>query len=360
MAMRGVYEKVAGSGVWYIRWADPTGKIRREKAGTVAVAHKLLLKRKNESQFERKLPSLSRRRILFSELAEDALEYSRLHKKSYRTDCVRLGKLTAWFGQRVADTILPSEIERQLAAHCKTAATSNRYRAALSLAYKLGERDGKVTANPARKTKQRREDNARLRFLSFDEEAQLQAYILEHWPHHWPDVQLALNTGMRAGEQFGLKWADVDFERRTIALHVTKNGNPRYLPLNDDALSALRALETQRNGQEWVHLNWRGDKTASPRFWFEQAVENLKLSDVVWHSLRHTFASRLAMAGESLRTLQELLGHRTLTMTARYAHLSPQHTLAAVQRLCHTQKGTDPRTDPGSKVTFPDNTAIVQ
>lgn len=259
MAERGIYEKVAGSGVWFIRWSDATGKIRREKAGTVAVARKLLLKRRHESQFERKSPTLSRRIILFSELAQDALVYSRMHKKSYRTDCVRMGRLCSWFGQRVAETILPSEIERTLAKHCKTPATSNRYRAALSLAYKLGERDGKVTTNPARKTKQRREDNARLRFLSFDEESLLRAHILENWPHHWPDVQLALNTGMRAGEQFGLKWRDVDMEGRTIALHSTKNGNPRYLPLNDDALAALRALETQRNGQEWVHLNWRGD-----------------------------------------------------------------------------------------------------
>jgi integrase len=124
--------------------------------------------------------------------------------------------------------------------------------------------------------------------------------------------------------------------------------------LNDDAIAALRTLEKERGEQEWVHLNWRGDKTASPRFWFEQAIEKTKLSDVVWHTLRHAFASRLAMAGESLRTIQELMGHRTLTMTARYAHLSPQHTLAAVQRLCNTQKGTDPRTDSSSKVTFPD------
>jgi integrase len=360
MAERGVYEKVSGSGVWYIRWADPTGKIRREKAGTVAVAHKLLLKRKNESQFERKLPTLSRRRILFSELAQDALTYSRTHKKSYRTDCVRLGKLAEWFGQRVADTILPSEIERQLAAHCKTAATSNRYRAALSLTYKLGEQNGKVDANPARKVKQRREDNGRLRFLSFDEEARLREHILEHWPHHWPDVQLALNTGMRAGEQFGLKWADVDFERRLIALYETKNGQPRHIPINDDAFASLRALETQRNEQEWVHLNWRGDKTASPRFWFEQAVRASGIERIVWHGMRHTFASRLAMTGVDLLTIGRLMGHRTLTQTARYAHLAPSHSMAAVQRLCHTQKGTDPRTDPGSKVTFPDNTAIVQ
>jgi integrase len=151
----------------------------------------------------------------------------------------------------------------------------------------------------------------------------------------------------------------VDLERRTIALLDTKNHRPRYLPLNDDAIASLRTLEKQRGEQQWVHLNWRGDKTASPRFWFEQALEKTKLTDVVWHTLRHTFASRPAMAGESLRTIQEHMGHRTLTMTARYAHLSPQHTLAAVQRLCNTQKGTDPRTDTGSKVDSPDAQSIV-
>jgi integrase len=355
MAERGIYEKVSGSGQFYIRWADPTGKVRREKAGTLAVARKLLIKRKNESQIERKLPSLTRRRVLFSELAKDTLVYSKLNKKSWRTDGVRLGRLTEWLGQRVADTILPSEIERLLSTHCKTPATSNRYRAVLSLAYKLGERDGKTTTNPARKTTQLREDNSRLRYLSIDETAKLKTYIIETWPHHWPDVQLALNTGMRAGEQYGLKWQDVDLDRRTIALLDTKNGHPRYLPLNDEAVAALRTLATQRNEQDWVHLNWRGDKTSSPRFWFEQAVRETKLSGVVWHSLRHTFASYLAMAGESLLTIGRLMGHRTLTQTARYAHLSPDHMGAAVQRLQYTQKGsdprTDPRTDPSSKVT---------
>ena len=158
---RGIYEKVSGSGQWYIRWADPTGKIRREKAGTPAVARKLLIMRKNESQLERKLPSLSRKRVTFAELAQDALAYSLTHKKSYRTDKVRLDRLVTWIGDRVADTLLPSEIERLLSTRCNTPATSNRYRAVLSLAYKLGEADGKVTTNPARKTKQHRESNAR-------------------------------------------------------------------------------------------------------------------------------------------------------------------------------------------------------
>ena len=87
----------------------------------------------------------------------------------------------------------------------------------------------------------------------------------------------------------------------------------------------------------------------SPRFWFDQAVTDANLADFTWHCLRHTFASRLVMAGVDLRTVQELMGHKTIQMTVRYAHLAPQHRLAAVQRLCDTeaiQKGpSDTRTD---------------
>ena len=357
MKIRGIYERAKG--VWYIRFADASGKLRREKAGTLATAKKLLVVRQNESQIQRKLPSLSRKRVTFAELAKDALTYSAAHKKSYRSDVVRFGRLTEWIGNRVADTITPSEIESLLRTQCRTPATSNRYRAAMSLAYKLGERDGKVSCNPARKAKQQRETNARLRYLSRDEESLLQNYIVEQWPHHWPDVQLSLNTGMRAGEQFGLKWQDVDFDRRLICLHDTKNGQSRHIPLNNDAVAALRALEGQRNGQQWVHLNWRGDKAASPRFWFEQAVKEMKCEGVVWHSLRHTFASRLAMAGESLLTIGRLMGHRTLTQTARYAHLSPDHMRAAVDRLQYNQNGTGPRTDSRTKVHIETDAGIV-
>ena len=75
-----------------------------------------------------------------------------------------------------------------------------------------------------------------------------------------------------------------------------------------------------------------GARLLGPRHWFEDAVENAKLVGFTWHDLRHTFASRLVMAGVDLRTVAELLGHKKIQMTMRYAHLAPQHKLAAVEK----------------------------
>jgi len=70
-----------------------------------------------------------------------------------------------------------------------------------------------------------------------------------------------------------------------------------------------------------------------PRQWFDPVLKDAKISGFTWHCLRHTFASRLVMAGVDLRTVQELMGHKTISMTVRYAHLAPKHTLTAVERL---------------------------
>ena len=91
------------------------------------------------------------------------------------------------------------------------------------------------------------------------------------------------------------------------------------------------------NGSRWVFPGRHGNHVMSPRSWFEAALQRAGIKDFTWHCLRHTFASRLVMAGVDIRTVQELLGHKTITVTLRYAHLAPQHQLAAVQRLCDTE-----------------------
>lgn len=348
--LRGIFEKVPGSGVWYIRYADATGRIRKEKAGTVATAKTLLTMRQHEAQIERKLPQVKRRGILFSEIAEDALEYSRSFKASHRDDTSRMGMLLPFLKDRPAESVTPQELQRLLMKQTRTAATFNRYRALLSLTYKLAMRNGKATSNPARSVPQRREKNERIRWITAEEEAALRTYILSKWPQHWNAVELALHTGMRMTEQFTLKWSQVDFDKRVLTLPETKNGRPRYIPLNDQAVAALTACHALKNEQPWVFLNRYGERLESPRVWFEKALEGCKLSGITWHTLRHTFASRLAMAGVELRTLQELLGHKTVVMTLRYTHLSPQHNFAAVQKLCDAQNGTDPKTDPDTKL----------
>jgi site-specific recombinase XerD len=358
--VRGVYEKVHGSGIWWICYFDAEGRKRREKAGRKSDAIDLYRKRKMEVLQGKKLPEkLRARKVRFAELAKDALEYSKEHKRSYTDDKVRMAKLKEWLGERPADSVAPQEIERWLSSkgeHLKPA-TLNRYRALLSLVYRLGIQNGKALSNPARLVRQRKEENGRIRFLSPEEEQTLRAVIQRDYIHHEAELDIALNTGLRRSEQYGLTRDCVDFERRQLTVRRSKNGETRHIPLNDTAVAALRAAEAYRDGP-YVFLKRDGGRLHSSRFWFDAAVKDAKLKEFTWHCLRHTFASRLVMAGVDLRTVQELMGHKTIQMTVRYAHLAPQHRLAAVQRLCDTSTArkalSDTTTDtaPGMSATI--------
>jgi integrase len=137
-------------------------------------------------------------------------------------------------------------------------------------------------------------------------------------------------------EQYGLRWNQVDFERRQLHLIRTKNGDSRTIPLNTFAMGALRVLrgEQTRPGASPVFPSLRtGDALQGSRGWFSTALEEAKIEGYTWHCNRHAFASRLVMAGVDLRTVAELLGHRTLQMVMRYAHLAPEHQASAVDRL---------------------------
>jgi integrase len=155
---------------------------------------------------------------------------------------------------------------------------------------------------------------------------------------------LALETGMRRGEQYSMEWDRVDLERRQLLLLKTKNGTARVVILTASAVKALEELRQRRNpDSKWVCLTRYGEPMVSPRAWFELVMEeaikkNPALHDVTWHIFRHTYISRLVMAGVDLRTVQELAGHKDIKMTTRYAHLAPSHKLAAVDRLAEHRK----------------------
>jgi site-specific recombinase XerD len=330
MNQRGIFEKVPGSGIWWIHWYDADRRRHREKAGTKSAAIALYRKRKTEVLERRKLPERVRRApVLFSEIANDALEYSRLHKRSYGDDKCRMSRLLEWFGPLSAESLYPQEIELRFAQQGWAPATVNRYRSLLSLTYCLAIRNRKVRDNPARLVQHRLEDNARLRLLEDHEEAELRGAIRTLYPEREPEFDLALHTGMRRGEQYGLTWPDVDLVRRMLRIPRSKNGAMRYVPLNATAQHAL--VELRSRNERNSHLVCGG--TRSPRHWFEPVVKASGLKDFSWHCLRHAFASRLVMAGVDLRTVAELLGHKSLSMVMRYAHLAPDHQRAAVKQL---------------------------
>jgi len=349
---RGVYEKLPGSGVWWIRYADTMGRIRREKAGTKSSALTIYRKRKTETLQGKKLPeSLRTPAVSFAELAHDALDYAKAHKRTYEDDVLRMPWLLAAFRERAADSITPQDLERHL-SHMAEArnwapASANRYRALISLIFRLGIENGKVKENPARLVKHRLVNNARTRWLSPEEEVRLRVAIEARHPEHLPELGLALNTGLRLSEMYGLTWENVNVSRRVLTIPLSKNGEMRHVPLNGPAVAALVELRKRGDGTGRVIRNPQGEPLSDPRHWFEPAVRTAKIRAFSWHCLRHTFASRLVMAGVDLRTVQELLGHKSIGMTVRYSHLAPSHTLAAVERL----SGAIPEAPTGTRTS---------
>lgn len=215
------------------------------------------------------------------------------------------------------------------------------------LTYREARRGGKVNVNPARDVRHRREDNSRVRYLNqFEpmrteidylkplktEEERLRAVIQHDCPEHLAEFELAVSTGLRKGSMYGLEWSMVDWTGRMLNIPISKNGEALHMPLNNAALAALRTV--YQRGEKTGRV-FQSEKTGKPlansRHWFEDAVEQPGITDFHWHDLRHCFATKLRMKGAKLEDISELLGHKSLAMSRRYAHLGPNqlHKVAA-------------------------------
>jgi integrase len=171
-----------------------------------------------------------------------------------------------------------------------------------------------------------REPQGRLRWLTEDEiKKLLEACGKSRNRDLRAAVVLAINTGLRRSELLGLTWDRIDLSRGVIRLELTKSGKRREVPLNAESYAVLVSLGPKDTGRVF--------RKQSLRKAYENAVSNAKLDDVNFHTLRHTFASWAVMRGVSLKELQELLGHSSLAMTMRYAHLAPERLRSAVARL---------------------------
>jgi integrase len=351
--MRGVYEKDPGSGVWWIRWTDGQGKLHREKAGRRTDAKTLVEKRRTEVLQQKKLPEQYRERVTFDELCDDAEEYSKATNNAKVTHDLglKVAKLRLVFGPRMAESITRQEIVRWLTQEADSRgwaiSTRNRWQSALSLIFRVGIQNSKLEANPVSLIRQPAEHNDRIRYLTAEEEGRLIAAVCRRCPENLPTLLLSLHTGMRSGEQFSLRWNQVDFDRSQISLYRKKNSKLQYIPLNRDALDALKQI---RRTSFYVFPSGRKENSSikSPKGWFNAAVKEAQIEGYTWHCNRHTFASRLVMAGVDLRTVGELLGHKVMQMTMRYSHLAPAHKAAAVARL---ESGTGTGTDTGTQPT---------
>jgi integrase len=213
-------------------------------------------------------------------------------------------------------------------------------KATLSAIYQEGRENDKVRVNPARDLKQRPVSNGVIRFLTLDEETRLRGVLRGHIQikghlaqyqepqirHRLAELDVALGTGMRKSEQYGLKWRDIDFTERIINLRDTKNGSSRRVFMIDDVVTAMHTLKALGLKRRVARA---GDVAPEDmvfalgdnKKWWNAALKEAGIENFRWHDLRHTFCSRLAQNGASLKIIQEAAGHKTIAMSARYAHL---------------------------------------
>jgi integrase len=151
--------------------------------------------------------------------------------------------------------------------------------------------------------------------------------------HLKPMVLVSLNTGMRRGELFDLKWSTVNFTTKTItaAGDTTKTNDTRHIPMNKEVVAALEAWKKQAGKSRYVFPSKAGGRLEDVKAAWLKLLERASIEAFRWHDMRHDFASRLVMAGVPLNTVRDLLGHSDIKMTLRYAHLAPGTKAAAVE-----------------------------
>jgi len=221
-------------------------------------------------------------------------------------------------------------------------------------------RMGKLATNPIRKVDKPRIDRQpKIRFLSAAEESRLRIALRErdaklcldrtsgnrrrvlrretllppllHFGDHLtPAVLLSMNTGLRLGETLKLRWKNVHLDRcwLTVEGREAKSRQTRHVPLNAEAVSVLSQWREQSGSQGRVFNVSLSFKTA----WW-RLLEYADIQNFRWHDLRHHFASRLVQEGVPLNTVRDLLGHSSVAMSLRYAHLAPDQRCDAVAKL---------------------------
>lgn len=203
--------------------------------------------------------------------------------------------------------------------------TINRYRGTLSAIFTYAFKQGYVTANPVKRTSSLPQPKGRVRYLSqVERERLLKACRQSEWNRLYLLVLMAMTTGMRKSELLRLTWADIDFDNSLAFLYDTKNGEPRVCPIPEATMEEMRKFRGVGAALVFPSTTMPDQPFEFKKHWFK-ALEQARVENFVFHSLRHDFCSSLAMHGASLVEIAELAGHKDLQTTKRYTHLSVKH-----------------------------------
>ena len=345
---------------WQIDYFDPTGR---------RVRRNFKKKKEAEAELAKRISLIAEKRYLdvkkeYTTTLEEVLEKyeeNYKHQASYtNSKCHFIENFREYFGKETRlesikyvglETYRNHLRRKPTKSGTRTIASINREMACLHHIFEKAAEWEMIERNPFDRGKSllAKENNKRLRFLTEDEIMKL---IKECSKHLRPVVVCAINTGMRKGEILSLKWSQV--RNGFIYLEKTKNNEARQIPINDTLAELFTEMKrVQGPGAQDVFTfakgeqSLKGDKPVrerrgpapipemvqNVRTAFTSALERAGIRDFRFHDLRHTFASHMIMRGASLKDLQELLGHKSMSMILRYAHLTQEHKKTAVNLL---------------------------
>lgn len=255
-----------------------------------------------------------------------------------RNQAIHLAWWREQLGERPLSEVTPARLAecRDRLAQGRAPATVNRYLAALGAAFRVAVAEWQwLEDNPLRKVRRPPEPSGRVRFLSDEERRRLLAAGQASSNRYlYAIVVLALSTGARKQEVLGLTWPDVDLPRARLLLQLTKNRERRSLPLAGRALEEIQQMaKVRRLDTPLLFPRADGRRPIDIRHAWARALKEADVKDFRFHDLRHSAASYLAMTGASLAEIAEVLGHKTLAMVKRYAHLSEAHIAGVVARM---------------------------
>jgi len=297
-----------------------------------------------------------RRDMPFFELVDQFLEkHSLVEKASYKRDKVIGTVVKAYFGKTPVGDITPFDIKEWRKWRMKrvtrrgkpiTKAALNRELAFMKTMFNLAVEWGWLKSNPAQDVKLLKGETKRLRILEREE---LTGLIGAAANYLRPIIIAAVSTGMRKSELLGLRWKDIDFGRGFIRVEHSKNGEARSVPMDDFLKEKLLPIKRGKASNDAVFTR-EGAIVTCFKEAFKAACRRAGISDFRFHDLRHTAASLLAAGGCDIITLQNILGHKSISMTQRYAHLIPERFEKSRQIMQDFWQGSGPQTGD-TKVT---------
>lgn len=373
-APKGLFHHPGGG--WGLRFVCGVGHVHQEHSGSSKTealrqlsARRLRvhdgrgwcprLERQQQRESARMEQERQARRQTFRAYAKQYVAWAKLHHRGSATEESRVNAMVETFGDAKLDGLSAADVERFLDGLLakRSRSTVNRYRTTLHAMLNRAIRHGLLSTNPVKGTTKFKEPEGRTLYLTFEEEAAVRDQLAPDATTTGrrtldarrgdlrPLFAVSLHTGLRWSEQRRLEWRDVDFLTGLLTVRQSKSGHPRQVPMNSIVRSALMDLAAKRRDTDDPSEPVFRCPYVQPDRFFPRAVERAqavlrgagkdpgRLDGYTWHCNRHTFASRLVMAGVDLRSVQTLGGWRTLAMVQRYSHLAPDHLRAAVERL---------------------------